>query len=232
MLITVWLANSTPGGAILSTASSPPRRTRITSAIFPPSRTGPVVSDQATQTRSTILGSASIHACPSVPPPFSMPRRTSSVITGEVCQTVADTDHRNLRHFERMAQWRRITVRGSFIGTAFVLSVLAAGFLANRPQQAPARAATTAAIHATVTINEKLGEAFAPAPPSAAAALTAQQAWLRYARHVGSDRHHHAVRRHRPAWPLHAASGPANLPGTGSLPKSHGEAYIALNKQM
>jgi len=48
------------------------------------------------------------------------------------------------------------------IGTALVLGVLAAGFLANRPQQAPAWAATTAAMHPTVTINAKLGETFAP----------------------------------------------------------------------
>jgi len=116
------------------------------------------------------------------------------------------------------------------IGTALVLGVLAAGFLANRPQQAPAWAATTAAMHPTVTINAKLGETFAPAPPSAAPALTAQQAWLRYARHVGSDRTTMPSGVTARLGLYTQPAGPANLPGTGSLPKSHGEAYIALNK--
>ena len=98
------------------------------------------------------------------------------------------------------------------------------------PQRAPARAATTAATRATITIGTNPTETFAPAPSSATPALTAYQAWLRFARHVGS---------HRTSMPpgvtarlglFTMAAGPAALAGTSRQPKSHGEAYIALNQ--
>ena len=98
------------------------------------------------------------------------------------------------------------------------------------PQQAPPGVATTAAMHATITIGANPLETFAPAPSSAAPALTAYQAWLRFAGHVGS---------HRTSMPpgvtarlglFTMAAGPAAAPGTSTYPKSHGEAYIALNQ--
>jgi len=116
------------------------------------------------------------------------------------------------------------------IGAAVLLGALAAGILASRLQQAPARAATTAAVTATITIDPKLEITLAPPPPSATPALSAQQAWLRYAKHVGS---------HRTTMPSDITArlglftlpvGPANSPGTGRLPKSHHEAYTALNQ--
>ncbi len=123
---------------------------------------------------------------------------------------------------KRQAMWAIITVT--------VLGLGVTGFLAAKPQQAPARAATHAAVPAPITIDAQLGETFAPAPRSAAPALTAQQAWLRYAHHVGSKvttiPSHTTVRLGLYTQP----AGPAFLPGTSRLPKSHGEAYIALNQ--
>jgi hypothetical protein len=49
-----------------------------------------------------------------------------------------------------------------------------------------ARCQVAATVPATVPINPNIGETFAPAPPSAAPALTAQQAWHRYAEQARS----------------------------------------------
>lgn len=118
------------------------------------------------------------------------------------------------------------------IATA-VLGLAMTGVLVARPPQAPAQA-TARAAHAatagTITINASLGETFAPAPPSAAPALTAEQAWRQYAElarssvtTIPSD-----VTARLGLFTLPV--GPAFLPGTSRLPKSHGEAYTALNQ--
>jgi hypothetical protein len=116
------------------------------------------------------------------------------------------------------------------IVAAVALGVLAAGFLAIRLQQAPARAATHATTPATITINAKLGETFAPAPASAAPALTAQQAWLRYAKSIGSrlSSMPRGVTARLGSFTLPVGS--ANEPNTSRLTKSNGKAYIALNQ--
>jgi hypothetical protein len=56
------------------------------------------------------------------------------------------------------------------------LGVLTAGCGA----PAPVRAHVASAVPATITIDPQVGETFAPAPSSAAPAMTAQQAWAAY----------------------------------------------------
>lgn len=66
---------------------------------------------------------------------------------------------------------------------AVVLGLGLAVFLVVRPQQAPGRAVTRtahAAVAGAITIDPNVGETFTPAPPSAAPALTAEQAWAAY----------------------------------------------------
>jgi hypothetical protein len=126
-----------------------------------------------------------------------------------------------------MAKVKRTRI---IIGFAIFLGVLAAGLLVTRLQQASARAGTHAVAPAAITINQNLGETFAPAPPSATAALTAQQAWQQYAEHSGST---------VTAIPTDVTAqfglytqpaGPADAPGATGLPVSNGRAYIALNQ--
>jgi hypothetical protein len=111
-----------------------------------------------------------------------------------------------------------------------LLGALAVGIVVRLPQ-APARAAAEhRAPRPTITIDPQTGMTFAPAPSSAAPALTAQQAWKRYARSA------HSPRTTIPSWVtarlglLTIPVGPADAPFTDKLRKSHGEAYSALNK--
>jgi hypothetical protein len=76
----------------------------------------------------------------------------------------------------------RIRVIVGAVALGFLL--LVGGLFLFRPHPGPARAAT---VPVTVAINPGIGETFAPAPRSAAPALTAQQAWQRYAEQAGSS---------------------------------------------
>jgi hypothetical protein len=116
------------------------------------------------------------------------------------------------------------------IGVAAIFGVLTVSLLVNRLQQAPAHAATNAVTPATITINPSLGEIFAPAPPAAAPALTADQAWQHYATQLNST---------ITAIPSDVTvqlglytqpAGPADSPGAAGLPTSNGTAYVALNQ--
>ena len=128
---------------------------------------------------------------------------------------------------KRQVMWAIITVT--------VLGLGVTGFLALRPQQIPARAATHAAASATIAIDAKLGETFAPAPPSAAPALTAQQAWQRYAHHLGSRvttiPAHTTARLGLFTLPVGTADNPAIAAGADKgLTISSDEAYSSLNQ--
>jgi hypothetical protein len=143
----------------------------------------------------------------------SAPRRVSADMTRTWL-------HSGLRH-------RRLQI---IIGFAVILGVLAASFRVTPFQQAPARSATHTVTPSMITINQNLGETFAPAPPSADPALTAQQAWQQYAEHLGST-----VTAIPPDAAAHLGlytepAGPADAPGAAGLPVSNGTAYLALNQ--
>jgi hypothetical protein len=71
---------------------------------------------------------------------------------------------------------------------ALVIAALAAGFIVTRIQQAPARAESAGgASPLTTTIMINSGQTFAPAPLSAAPAMTAQQTWAQWAQLNGSS---------------------------------------------
>jgi hypothetical protein len=131
---------------------------------------------------------------------------------------------------KRRARWPVIVVTVLGLATAVVLAL--------RQQQAPARATTHAAAGKSITINAKdktvrnigPGATFAPAPSSADPALTAQQAWEKYADQAGSAEK--SIPRSVTArlglltWPV----GPAGLPGEAGMTISDGEAYSSFNQ--
>jgi hypothetical protein len=125
-----------------------------------------------------------------------------------------------------MMRRKRIRVTVGAVMTV-ALAVLVSGFFLARPHPVSARAAT---VPAKITISSGIGETFAPAPLSAAPALTAQQAWQRYAKHLGSSRTTipSSVTARLGLFTLEAS--PADDPASARLPKSGGKAYIALNE--
>jgi hypothetical protein len=90
--------------------------------------------------------------------------------------------------------------------------------------------AARSVVPATVKINTSIRETFAPAPPSAAPALTAQQAWRHYAEQAGSSvtAVPAFVTAQLGLFTLEAS--PADDPESAGLPTSDGKAYTALNK--
>ena len=81
----------------------------------------------------------------------------------------------------------RLQGRRVLVGAA-ILGALAVVLFVTRLPRTPARAATSAsAAAATVTIDPSVGETFAPAPPSSAPGLSAQQAWTQFAQLNGAS---------------------------------------------
>ena len=95
---------------------------------------------------------------------------------------------------------------------------------------AASKAATATANGKTIRINLNPGATFAPAPPSADPALSAGQAWRRYAEQVESAvaaiPHRVTARLGLLTWPV----GPADAPGASRLIIAQGEAYSSLNQ--
>lgn len=131
--------------------------------------------------------------------------------------------------------------RRRMIAGTLVLGLLAIGLLALMLPQGPVRAATrrtvssTAASFATITINRNPGMMLAPAPSSAAPALTAQQAWRRYARSARSHRTSIpagvTARLGLFTLPVGTADNPAIVAGADNgLTISGDEAYSSLNQ--
>lgn len=84
--------------------------------------------------------------------------------------------------------------------------------------------------HAAITIDPQVGETFAPAPESATPKLTAQQAWVRYMRHIGNTQIVIPSTVHVQLGLLTLPAGPASAPGTSNLTKVNGKAYNAYNE--
>jgi hypothetical protein len=128
-----------------------------------------------------------------------------------------------------------LTSRSMIGGAAIVLLAVAAS--ACEAQPAGHRGSNRTALQAeatrrgpVITIDSGLGETFT-LTPARHPALTASQAWARFAR-FGNNRMPKAIpARVRPRLGLFTLpAGPADAPGTSMLTKKNGEAYTALNE--
>lgn len=125
-----------------------------------------------------------------------------------------------------MQMWQRRTF--VIIGAVGV-GLLAIGFFAVRANRAPARAVTVSAVTSTITIDPQVGETFAPAPPDAAPALTAEQAYAQYAQLSGYSDTTVPSDVTVQLGLLTLPVGPVS-PDTGNLTTQNGIAYTALNE--
>src|SRR5215469_2921796 len=120
-----------------------------------------------------------------------------------------------IRRAARRQRWRaaRTATAAIAVATAAILiplSLVPAGGTA--PSTRPL--AELAAGHATITIDPQIGEIFTAAPASATPKLTAQQAWARFMRHIGSARTFIPSGVHVQLGLLTLPVGPAAAPGT------------------
>jgi hypothetical protein len=114
------------------------------------------------------------------------------------------------------------------LGLAALLS--ACGSHPATDQAAQIGPATSTSTPPVITIDPGVGETFTPTP-ARHPALTASQAWARFAQH-GNNRMPKAIpaRVHPRLGLFTLPVGPADAPGTSTLTKRDGEAYTALNE--
>ncbi len=113
-----------------------------------------------------------------------------------------------------------------------ITALLAAGFFIVRAVIAPARAVVVSGVTSTTVVNTGNGATFAPAPSNASPALTAAQAWAKYALVAGGPTTSTSIPSGYTVQLglLSEPSGPADAPGAGNQQTSNGVAYLALNE--
>jgi hypothetical protein len=133
-----------------------------------------------------------------------------------------------------MSRRAKFTIVGALGSAVLVGGVLAAvshhaeaGF--RQAAGRPARANAVSSVTSTITINSQIGMTFAPAPPGAVPALTAEQAWAQEAGVEGSSGTTIPSNVTVQLGLLTLPAGPANS-DTSGLVTSNGTAYTALNE--
>lgn len=101
---------------------------------------------------------------------------------------------------------------------------------AANPKRLAHALARSASNDRTIVIVPQYGETFTPVAVSAAPALTAGQAWARFARLNSWSRTGVPSGVHVQLGHFTLPVGPADAPGTSHLVKANGEAYTALNE--